>query len=197
MGIKCGIVGLPNVGKSTLFNAVTQAQNAAAANYPVLHDRPERGRRAGAGPAAREARRDREVREDPADHGRVRGHRRARRRRVQGRGPRQQVPGAHPRDRRDRARGALLRERRHRARRRAHRSAGRHRRHQHRARARRPRHRRARAAARREGVEGRRQGCDPPARPAEAHAGAPRRRQAGAHAADGRRPSGRCCTSCT
>src|SRR5688572_15845199 len=33
MGIKCGIVGLPNVGKSTLFNALTRAQ-IAAENYP-------------------------------------------------------------------------------------------------------------------------------------------------------------------
>src|SRR6188768_4079351 len=33
MGIKCGIVGLPNVGKSTLFNALTKAQ-IAAENYP-------------------------------------------------------------------------------------------------------------------------------------------------------------------
>jgi len=43
MGIKCGIVGLPNVGKSTLFNALTNAQNAAAENYPFCTIEPNVG----------------------------------------------------------------------------------------------------------------------------------------------------------
>jgi GTP-binding protein YchF len=43
LGIKCGIVGLPNVGKSTLFNALTNAQNAAAENYPFCTIDPNVG----------------------------------------------------------------------------------------------------------------------------------------------------------
>src|SRR6187549_997798 len=42
MGIKCGIVGLPNVGKSTLFNALTKA-GIAAANYPFCTIEPNSG----------------------------------------------------------------------------------------------------------------------------------------------------------
>ena len=44
MGFKCGIVGLPNVGKSTLFNALTQSNKAAAANYPFATIEPNIGR---------------------------------------------------------------------------------------------------------------------------------------------------------
>ncbi len=40
MGFKCGIVGLPNVGKSTLFNALTSTANAAAVNYPFCTIEP-------------------------------------------------------------------------------------------------------------------------------------------------------------
>ncbi|MEY3196695.1 MAG: redox-regulated ATPase YchF [Pseudomonadota bacterium] len=43
MGLKCGIVGLPNVGKSTLFNALTKSQAAAAANYPFCTIEPNNG----------------------------------------------------------------------------------------------------------------------------------------------------------
>ena len=44
MGFKCGIVGLPNVGKSTLFNALTATQAAEAANYPFCTIEPNSGR---------------------------------------------------------------------------------------------------------------------------------------------------------
>jgi hypothetical protein len=43
MGFKCGIVGLPNVGKSTLFNALTQTALAQAANYPFCTIEPNVG----------------------------------------------------------------------------------------------------------------------------------------------------------
>ncbi len=44
MGFKCGIVGLPNVGKSTLFNALTKTAAAEAANYPFCTIEPNVGR---------------------------------------------------------------------------------------------------------------------------------------------------------
>jgi len=44
MGFNCGIVGLPNVGKSTLFNALTKTAAADAANYPFCTIEPNTGR---------------------------------------------------------------------------------------------------------------------------------------------------------
>ena len=43
MGFNCGIVGLPNVGKSTLFNALTQSAAADAQNYPFCTIEPNIG----------------------------------------------------------------------------------------------------------------------------------------------------------
>ena len=44
MGFNCGIVGLPNVGKSTLFNALTETSAANAENYPFCTIEPNIGR---------------------------------------------------------------------------------------------------------------------------------------------------------
>ena len=44
MGFKCGIIGLPNVGKSTLFNALTESNKAEIANYPFATIEPNFGR---------------------------------------------------------------------------------------------------------------------------------------------------------
>ncbi len=94
MGIKCGIVGLPNVGKSTLFNALTRAQ-IAAENYPFCTIDPN----VGVVPVPDERLQQLagivQSGEDSADDGGVRGYRGARRGRVAGRRAGEPVSLAH------------------------------------------------------------------------------------------------------
>ena len=105
--MKLGVVGLPNVGKSTLFNAITHA-GAECANYPFCTIEPNVG--VVAVPDARLdvlAKLYNTKKVAPRRH-RVRGYRRAREGRQQGRGLRQPVSGEYPRDGRRRARRPLF-----------------------------------------------------------------------------------------
>ena len=151
MAIQCGIVGLPNVGKSTLFNALTRAQ-IAAENYPFCTIDPNVGvvpvpdvRLAALADIAHPEKIVPTAVEFVDIAGLVAGA-------STGEGLGNQFLGAYPRGRCDRACRALLRERRHRARGRPHRSAGRCRHHQHRAGA-------GRSGVGRQGARARRQGC--------------------------------------
>ena len=76
MGFNCGIVGLPNVGKSTLFNALTATQAAQAANYPFCTIEPNVGRVAVPDPRLDKLAGHRELGQDHQHPARVRRHRR-------------------------------------------------------------------------------------------------------------------------
>ena len=73
MGIKCGIVGLPNVGKSTLFNALTKA-GIAAANFPFCTIEPNTGVVPVPDPRLRGHRDHIELEGDDPDERRIFGH---------------------------------------------------------------------------------------------------------------------------
>jgi ribosome-binding ATPase YchF (GTP1/OBG family) len=85
MSLKCGIVGLPNVGKSTLFNALTKA-GIEAANYPFCTIEPNVGIVEVPDPRLAELAKIINP-QNPAGHRRVRRHRRSGGWCVQGRRP--------------------------------------------------------------------------------------------------------------
>ena len=164
MGFKCGIVGLPNVGKSTLFNALTQTAAAQAANYPFCTIEPNVGDVAVPDPRLAilaDIAGSKEIIPTRLTFVDIAG---PRARRLEGRGARQSVSRQYSRMRRDRPRGALLRRRRRDPCRRPHRPGVRHRHDRNRADACRSRKPRAADRADREAGQGRRQGGQGPAR---------------------------------
>ena len=95
MGIQCGIVGLPNVGKSTLFNALTQA-GIDAENFPFCTIEPNTGVVAVPDPRQGQISALVKPRTDyPCDNG-IRGHSGFGCRRLEGRGTGQPVFGQYP-----------------------------------------------------------------------------------------------------
>ena len=175
--LSAGIVGLPNVGKSTLFNAVTRTRKAQAANYPFCTIDPNVG--IVTVPDSRLQALSKLV-QFPETHlrrHRVRRHRRAGARGCHRRGPGQPVPEPHPRGQRHRAGRALFRGRRHSPRFRHGGPGARHRGHQHRIDPRRPRQRAEAPRPQRQDGQVRRQNCPGRERAPRAAHPAPRRRQ--------------------
>ena len=84
MGFKCGIVGLPNVGKSTLFNALTETAAAQAANYPFCTIEPNVGEVAVPDPRLDKLSAIAEIGADHPDAADLRRYRRPGARRLQG-----------------------------------------------------------------------------------------------------------------
>ncbi len=164
---------------------------------PVLHDRAECRRGAGARSASGRAGGNRQAAEGAADRGRVRRHRRAGGRSRERRRPGQQVSRPHPRGRCDHARGALLREFRCHPRQQQDRSDLRHRDHRYRAGAGRSRICRQGIAEGRALGQDRRQGSQDPRRGACARLRGLERGQAGARAGTVGRGQARRCATCS